>query len=162
MAKAHRYLCEIPQLNERAEYLKTQLNMVVTPTKPDNVELAYQQNYQTKDEFVMSQMMNIYNNPQLASPVYLCQGDIYCNAFLALSQYWIYIPDDYRYQREFNIKYQAQIGDSYGLNKGFTLNQEKSVLLSEGGNLYYDNSSKNAKQEKTLAEGLAVLLYIEI
>lgn len=31
---AYRYLCEVPQLNERAEYLKTQLNTVVTPPTP--------------------------------------------------------------------------------------------------------------------------------
>ncbi len=34
LAKAYRYLCEVPQLNERAEYLKTQLNTVVTPPTP--------------------------------------------------------------------------------------------------------------------------------
>lgn len=152
LAKAYRYLCEVPQLNERAEHLKTQVNTVVS--SPSN-------HIPSKDEFTLSAMINIYNNPQLAPPVPICQGDIYCNAFSALSQYWIYIPDDYRYQGEFNIKYQAQIGDGYGLNKGFTLNQEKSVLLAEGGNLTYYNSGENAEQEKILAEGLAVLLYIE-
>lgn len=35
LARAYRYACEVPQLNERAEYLKTQLNTVVTPPKPD-------------------------------------------------------------------------------------------------------------------------------
>lgn len=161
LAMAYRYLCEVPQLNERAQYLKTQLNTVVTPPTPKNVGPAYHQNQQSKDEFVLSQMMNIYNNPQSAPPVHLCQGDIYCNAFLALSQYWVYIPDSYRYQGEFNIKYQAQIGDAYGLNKGFTLNKEQSILLSEGGNLSNVSSGGNAEQEKTFAEGLAVLLYIE-
>ena len=34
LAKAYRYLCEVLQLNERAEYLKTQLNTVVTPPEP--------------------------------------------------------------------------------------------------------------------------------
>lgn len=162
LAMAYRYMCEVPQLNERAEHLKTQLNTAVTPPMPKNVGPAYGQNHQTKDELVLSQMMKIYNNPQLAPPVYLCQGDIYCNAFSALSQYWIYIPDDYRYQGEFNIKYQAQIGDGYGLNKGFTLSQEQSILLAERGDLaYYNSGGKSPEQEKIFAEGLAVLLYIE-
>lgn len=34
LAKAYRYACEVPQLNERAEFLKTQLNTVVTPPAP--------------------------------------------------------------------------------------------------------------------------------
>lgn len=34
LAMAYRYLCEIPQLNERANYLKTQLNTVVVPPTP--------------------------------------------------------------------------------------------------------------------------------
>lgn len=161
LAMAYRYACEIPQLNERTEYLKTQLNTVVALPKPKNVGPAYQQNHQAKDSFVLSQMMNIYQNPQSAPPVYLCQGDIYCNAFFALSQYWVHIPDSYRYQGEFNIKFSAQIGDAYGLNKGFTLKKEQSVLLADSINLYYANSGENSSQEKTLSEGLAVLLYIE-
>lgn len=162
LAKAYRYLCEVPQLNERAEHLKTQINTMVAPPAPKNVGSAYQQNYHYKDDVVLSQMMNIYNNPQLAPPVPICQDNIYCNAFSALSQYWVDIPDNYRYQGEFNIKYQAQIGDGYGLNKGFTLNQEKSVLLAEAGNLaYYNSGGNNTTQEKIFAEGLVVLLYIE-
>lgn len=34
LAMAYRYLCEIPQLNERVNYLKTQLNTVVVPPTP--------------------------------------------------------------------------------------------------------------------------------
>lgn len=44
LAKAYRYLCEVPQLNERAQYLKTQLNTVITPPAPKNVGPAYRQN----------------------------------------------------------------------------------------------------------------------
>nr|WP_115341129.1 DUF805 domain-containing protein [Moraxella caprae] len=47
LAKAYRYACEVPQLNERAEYLKTQLNTVVTPPAPKNVGPAYYQNQQS-------------------------------------------------------------------------------------------------------------------
>lgn len=47
LAKAYRYLCEVLQLNERAEYLKTQLNTVVTPPEPKNVGPAYYQNQQS-------------------------------------------------------------------------------------------------------------------
>lgn len=38
IAKAYRYLCEVPQLDERAEYLKTQLNTIVTaPMQPQQL-----------------------------------------------------------------------------------------------------------------------------
>lgn len=47
LAMAYRYACEVPQLNERAEFLKTQLNTVVTPPTPDNVGPAYHQNQQS-------------------------------------------------------------------------------------------------------------------
>lgn len=151
--EAYRYFCATQLLNERIEYLRTQINTVIYDP-PNNIP--------SKDEFALSAMMNIYNNPKSAPPINLCQGDIYCNAFSALSQYWIDIPDDYRYQGGFNIKYQAQIGDGYGLNKGFVLNQEQSILLAERGNFaYYNSGSKSSAKEKIFAEGLAVLLYIE-
>lgn len=47
LAKAYRYLCEIPKLDERADYLKTQINTVVTPPEPKNVGPAYYQNQQS-------------------------------------------------------------------------------------------------------------------
>lgn len=47
LAMAYRYACEVPQLNERADYLKTQINTVITPPKPDNVGPAYYQNQQS-------------------------------------------------------------------------------------------------------------------
>ncbi len=43
LAKAYRYLCEVPQLNERAEYLKTQINTMVAPST-QNINPAYQSN----------------------------------------------------------------------------------------------------------------------
>lgn len=42
LAKAYRYLCEVPQLNERAEYLKTQVNTVVTPSTQNTIDLSKQ------------------------------------------------------------------------------------------------------------------------
>lgn len=151
IAKAYRYLCEVPQLNERMEYLKTQLNKEVTTTY-----------IPSKNEVVLSGMMRIYHNPELAPSIQVCQGDVYCNAFSALAQHWVDISDDYRFKNTYNIKYDAEIGDGYGLNKGFTLTQEKSIFLSEAGNLAYYNSGKeNSAKEKIFAEGLAVLLFIE-
>lgn len=151
--EAYRYHCATQLLNERIAHLKTQINTVIS--SPLN-------NIPSKDEFILSAMMNIYNNPESAPPINICQSNIYCNAFSALSQYWIDIPDDYRYKGQFNIKYQAQIGDGYGLNKGFTLNQEQSILLAEGGDLvYYNSGGGSPEQEKIFAEGLVVLLYIE-
>lgn len=44
LVRAYRYACEVPQLNERAEFLKTQLNTVVMPPTPKNVGPAYYQN----------------------------------------------------------------------------------------------------------------------
>ncbi len=109
----------------------------------------------------LPEMMDIYNNPKSAPKVQACKGDMYCNAFTALSKQWQSIPKNYRYHG-FNIRRDAQIGDGYGLYKGFYFNQERSIDLVEGGYpVYYNGGSKSKSQEKIFAQGLAVLLYIE-
>lgn len=109
----------------------------------------------------LPEMMKVYNNPSSAPKVASCRGNIKCNAFTALAKQWQAIPNNYRYHG-FNIKDQARQGDGYGLNKGFSLSQDKSVSLSEAGDaVYYSGGSKGAANERIFGQGLAVLLYIE-
>lgn len=109
-----------------------------------------------------AEMMKYYNNPRLAPKVAECKGNVNCNAFVALAKQWQKIPNNYRYQGEFNIKRDAALGDGYGLNKGFSLSHEQSQNLSETGEMFfYDGGSKSKAKERIFAQGLAVLLYIE-
>lgn len=151
LAMAYRYACEVPQLNERTEYLKTQLNTVVTPSTTKNVNSTANHH--------SSALMIYYNNPEIAPQTYQCQGNILCNAFVALANQWQSIPVDYRYD-SFDIRKQAEEGDGYGLYKGYTLNNPRSIELSETGEsfFYYNNDENN---EIIFARGLAILLYLE-
>lgn len=113
----------------------------------------------------LPEMMKIYNSPELAPQAQGCQGDIYCNAFIALSNQWKAIPDSYRYNGEYDIKAYAKSGVSYddqgrnvGLEKGFYFRTERSQMLIDGvGN--YTETEKHTPWN--YEGGLAVLLYIE-
>lgn len=109
----------------------------------------------------LPEMMDIYNHPKSAPKVAACRGNQHCNAFTALAAQWKAIPKNYRYHG-FDIKKQAAQGDGYGLNKGFSLQADQSIVLSEAGDaVYYDGGSKPKASESIFAKGLAVLLYIE-
>ncbi|MFV5370025.1 hypothetical protein VXO74_15095 [Acinetobacter junii] len=108
----------------------------------------------------LPEMMKIYNNPSSAPNTEYCAvADDYCKAFTALAKQWQSIPSNYRYKGKWDIKKDAAKGDAYGLNKGFYLYNERSVDLSDGGEVYYDFS--NPKKEAIFARGLAVIMYIE-
>ncbi|MDO4224110.1 MAG: hypothetical protein Q4D05_08845 [Acinetobacter sp.] len=111
----------------------------------------------------LQEMMKIYNNPKSAPKVKGCQGDVYCNAFVALSKQWRAIPNNYRYKGEWDIKAYARRGISYdsqgrniGLWKGFYFYTDRSNLLIDRG-YEYQHNIPNLNFEG----GLAVLLYIE-
>lgn len=107
----------------------------------------------------LPEMIKIYNQPNLAPKVRLCKGNKDCNAFVALSKQWKFIPNNYRYDG-FNIKAQSKDGITWdkqgrniGLAKGFNLNTEKSNRFADmglelTGDRYYEH-------------GYAVLLFIE-
>ena len=48
------------------------------------------------------------------------------------------------------------------LNKGYSLNKDQSIAIAEAGNdIFYAGGSKGANNERTFAQGLAVILYLE-
>lgn len=109
----------------------------------------------------LSVMMKVYNNPNSAPKVTRCHGNITCNGFVALAKQWKDIPIKYRYHG-FDIRQDAKMGDGYGLNKGFYLNNDKSINYSEVGNdFFYKNGGASKSDEAIFGRGLAVLLYIE-
>lgn len=109
----------------------------------------------------LAELMNIYNNPNLAPKIIGCKGDIYCNTFIALSTKWKNIPDSYRYKGSFDIKADAKKGITFddrgrniGLQRGFYFyNEQTNRIISGVENL------ENIPQD--YEGGLAVLLYIE-
>lgn len=108
----------------------------------------------------LNSMQKVYNNPNLAPKVQQCKGNQKCNAFYALSKEWQFIPNNYRLSG-FDVKAYARKGDGYGLWKGFPLQTEKAVDLSEAGNeAFYDGNYSKAN-ERIFAQGLAVLLYLD-
>lgn len=108
----------------------------------------------------LPEMMKIYHNPNLAPKAKQCKGNQDCNAFMALSKHWNEIPNNYRYQGEFDIKSYAKKGKTWdnqgrniGLHKGFYLYTDKAIQYQEAG---FENLS-----EPYIERGFAVLLYIE-
>lgn len=107
-------------------------------------------------------MMNIYNSPESAPQTAECNGNILCNAFVALAKQWQAIPATYRYQNSHDIRRQAAQGDGYGLHKGFILKTEQAIALQEAAEpVFFDGGAKSKAQESLYAQGLAVLLYLE-
>lgn len=109
----------------------------------------------------LAELMNIYNNPNLAPEVVACKGDIYCNTFIELSKKWKSIPDSYRYKGSFDIKAQAKSGITFddqgrniGLQRGFYFYNEQTNKIIDGVEIL-DNIPDDYEG------GLAILLYIE-
>lgn len=96
IAKAHRYLCEVPQLNERAEYLKTQLNTTVTPPEPTIEPQDLPQTGATNKP-------NLYGNSPL---------QIKTNAG---SHYWVKIVNSYNEKDEL-VSYFIRGGETLDVN----------------------------------------------
>ncbi len=107
----------------------------------------------------LSEMMKIYKNPSLAPNTEYCSvTDNNCKAFTALAKQFDSIPKNYRYQG-FDIRKDALAGDNYGLNKGFYYRKDRTIEIKDGGEVYFNFSSK--KKSLISAKGMAVLLYIE-
>lgn len=107
----------------------------------------------------LPEMMKIYNNPSLAPNTEYCAVmDDNCKAFTALAKQFGSIPTNYRYHG-FDIRRDALAADNYGLNKGFYYHRDRTIDIKDGGEVYFDFSSK--KKSLISAKGMAVLLYIE-
>ena len=107
-------------------------------------------------------LMEIYNHPETAPEVEECNGNIYCNAFVALSKQWEGIPDSYRYKGEWDIKTVAKEGVTYddngrniGLINGFYFFTERTNQIKDSIEGLIETEGQDYEG------GLAVLLYIE-
>lgn len=96
LAKAYRYLCEVLQLNEWAEYLKMQVNTVVTPPEP-MIEV------QPLPETGATNKPNLYGDPPL---------QIKTNPG---SHYWVKIVNAYN-EREEVVSYFIRGGETLDVN----------------------------------------------
>ncbi|WP_353171869.1 hypothetical protein [Acinetobacter rudis] len=108
----------------------------------------------------LNSMQKVYNNPNLAPKVQRCKGDQNCNAFYALSKEWQFIPNNYRLSG-FDVKAYARKSDAYGLRKGFGFETEKAADIALAGEDVFYHGSKSRADEKLVAQGLAVLLYLD-
>lgn len=107
-------------------------------------------------------MQKIYNNPQTAAKVQKCKGNQNCNAFYALSQQWQSIPNNFKIG-SFKIKNYAREGDGYGLVKGFSPpSSDRGYDIFEAREtVFYRGGAASKTDERTFAQGLAVLLYLD-
>lgn len=109
-------------------------------------------------------MNKYYKNPNLAPKIKRCNSNQDCNAFYALSKQWKSIPNGFYTPGcpDCKVKEQARDGDGYGLNKGYSLERDRSHDLKEAGeNEFYSGGAANKADERIFAEGLAVLIYLE-
>ena len=106
-------------------------------------------------------MQKIYKNPQSAPKVQKCKGNQNCNAFYTLAQQWQSIPNNFKISG-YSPKSYAQKGDGYGLWKGFSVSGEPAATIAEAGEaVFYRGGVASKADERTFAQGMAVLLYLD-
>lgn len=109
-------------------------------------------------------IMKIYTDVGSNQRIGKCRGNEFCNTFVALSQEWSKIPDNYRYKQTpiLDIKKLAADGDGHNLLKGYTLTVDHSIDLSDAAeDIYYGGGGRPKADEQIFAQGVAVLLYIQ-
>lgn len=104
----------------------------------------------------MNQVMALVNNPSTAPTVKRCEGNINCNAFVALSKQWQIIPQDDP------LRYFIYSGDLDALiQQGKDLNEQKLVDLDDFAYQVFDYHAENFNDRWLYIKGLCVLKYVQ-
>ena len=106
-------------------------------------------------------MNQFYNNPASAPKVTRCKGDVYCNAFYALSKQWQVIPKHYQLSG-YQLRSFIEDNDGEGLSRGFTPpQQDRAYQILEAGEKVFNEKARNDADRLVYVKGLAVLHYID-
>ena len=104
----------------------------------------------------MNQVMALINNPSTAPVVKRCEGNVNCNAFVALSKQWQIIPKDDP------LRYFVYSGDLNALiREGKDLHEQQLLDLDDFAYQVFDYRAENFNDRWLYIKGLAVLKYVQ-
>lgn len=104
----------------------------------------------------MTQIMALINDPSAAPAVKRCEGNINCNAFVALSKQWQVIPKDDP------LRYFIYSGDLNALiREGKDLHEQKLLDLDDFAYQVFDYHAENFNDRWLYVKGLCVLKYVQ-
>lgn len=104
----------------------------------------------------MNQIMALINTPAKAPEVKRCEGNINCNAFVAISKQWQIIPkgDRLRY-----FIYSADLNAM--IREGKDLKEQQLIDIDDFAYQVFDNQAENGNDRWLYVKGLAVLKYVQ-
>ncbi|MEG2446029.1 MAG: hypothetical protein RSB22_08305 [Acinetobacter sp.] len=104
----------------------------------------------------MNQVMALINNPSTAPIVKRCEGNVNCNAFVALSKQWQIIPKDDP------LRYFIYSGDLNALiREGKDLHEQQLLDLDDFAYQVFDYRAENFNDRWLYVKGLSVLKYVQ-
>ena len=104
----------------------------------------------------MNQVMALINNPSTAPVVKRCEGNVNCNAFVALSKQWQIIPKDDP------LRYFVYSGDLNALiREGKDLHEQQLLDLDDFAYQVFDYRAENFNDRWLYVKGLSVLKYVQ-
>ena len=104
----------------------------------------------------MNQVMALINNPSTAPVVKRCEGNVNCNAFVALSKQWQIIPKDDP------LRYFVYSGDLNALiREGKDLHEQQLLDLDDLAYQVFDYRAENFNDRWLYVKGLSVLKYVQ-
>ncbi|MBP2546434.1 hypothetical protein [Acinetobacter guillouiae] len=104
----------------------------------------------------MNQVIALINNPSSAPVIRRCEGNINCNAFVAISKQWQLIPKNDR------LRYFIYSGDLNALiREGKDLKEQKLIDIDNFAYQAFDYRAKNFNDRWLYIKGLAVLKYVQ-
>ena len=104
----------------------------------------------------MNQVMALINNPSTAPVVKRCEGNVNCNAFVAISKQWQIIPKDDP------LRYFIYSGDLNALiREGKDLHEPQLLDLDDFAYQVFDYHAENFNDRWLYVKGLSVLKYVQ-
>lgn len=104
----------------------------------------------------MNQVMTLINDPSSAPTVKRCDGNMNCNAFVALSREWQIIPKGDR------LRYFIYSGDLNAMiREGKDLKEQNLIELDDFAYQVFDYHAENFNDRWLYIKGLAVLKYVQ-
>lgn len=104
----------------------------------------------------MNKVMALINEPSSAPTVKRCEGNVNCNAFVALSREWQLIPKGDR------LRYFIYSGDLNAMiREGKDLKEQKLIELDDFAYQVFDYHAENFNDRWLYIKGLAVLKYVQ-
>lgn len=104
----------------------------------------------------MNQVMALINNPSTAPLVKRCEGNVNCNAFVAISKQWQIIPKDDP------LRYFIYSGDLNALiREGKDLHEQQLLDLDNFAYQVFDYHAENFNDRWLYVKGLSVLKYVQ-